>query len=448
MSERDEFYRLRDRPTNQYLAGPVLDPRPVFVSADLQTSGTRAGQVALLSLVNQLSRVHRHIALDMPPVDLPLLAISDCPARDLRAAVHSTMRAADPYGNFVFSSCRPSHCLSIGLGVESGHECDWYIGAQNSIAHSGRLPVKFGENEGSVRGAALASCLGAAALFRLQLNLETTPRALSCWNYREGDEAAEGPADLAVLDVGRVLMVGAGAVGSALAYWLREFGVEGRWTVVDRDRPDVPNLNRSVLFAASDAGWPDQEPAWKADLAARAITGALPIREWYEEYSQTSDEQFDVVLCLANEYDVREELACRNFSVLLHATTGTNWLSQLHRHIPGRDDCIFCRVGEVKTARFSCSTAHVDPSAEKGSTDAALPFLSAASGLMLATLLQRLHCGELTSDDCNDWRWDFGSSYRMARYAQRACSHSCVRVRPSNVRAQLHRGGRWKGLEL
>jgi hypothetical protein len=67
---------------------------------------------------------------------------------------------------------------------------------------------------------------------------------------------------------------------------------------------------------------------------------------------------------------------------------------------------------------------------------------------MLATLLQRLHCGELTSDDCNDWRWDFGSSYRMARYAQRACSHSCVRVRPSNVRAQLHRGGRWKGLEL
>lgn len=447
MLERDEFYLLRDKRTNQYLAGQILDSRPVYVSVDTQTLRTRAGQLAVLALVNQLARVHRSVAMDLPPEDQPLLAVTGAPAHDLRSAVLSTMHAADPYGNFAFSSRRPPRCLSIGLGTKSAPGCDWYIGARNAIAYFARSPVAFSATEGSVRGAALASCLGAAGLFRSQLNLESAPRVLSCWNYREGGEAAEGPSDLAILDVGRVLMIGAGAVGGALAYWLREFGVRGQWVVVDRDRPDVSNLNRTILFSASDAGWPNQEPGWKAVIAARAIPGAVPICKWYEEYSQATAEQFDVVLCLANEYNVREELACRNLSVLLHATTGTNWLSQLHRHIPGRDDCIFCRVGEIKTTRFSCSTAAIEPSAEKGAGDAALPFLSAASGLMLATLLQRLHRGELISDECNDWRWDFGSSYRMASFAQRACSYSCNRVSPSEVRSRLHLGGRWKSLE-
>jgi len=445
--ERDEFYLLRDRPTNEYLVGQVLSPRPVYVSVDSLTSRTRAGQLAVLALVNQIARVHRSVAVDLPPLDLPLLAISGVPAHDLPSAVLATMHAADPYGEFVLSSFRPIQCVSIGLGADCAPGCDWYIGARNSVAYLSRSPVEFCETAGSVRGAALASCLGAAALFRLQFGLETVPRVLSCWNYREGDEAAEGPSDSAILDVGRVLMIGAGAVGSALAFWLREFGSDGQWVVVDRDRPDVSNLNRSILFSAADAGWPNQEPGWKAVLAARAIPGAVPICKWYEEFSRASAEPFDVVLCLANEYNVREELACRNFSVLLHGTTGTNWLSQLHRHIPGRDDCIFCRVGEVKATKLSCSTVSLGPSAEKGPGDAALPFLSAASGLMLSTLLQRLHCGVLTSDDCNDWRWDFGSTYRMATRAQRACAHSCTRVGPSDVRAQLHLGGRWKSLE-
>jgi molybdopterin/thiamine biosynthesis adenylyltransferase len=242
-------------------------------------------------------------------------------------------------------------------------------------------------------------------------------------------------------------MIGAGAVGGSLAYWLREFSVSGQWVVVDRDRPDVTNLNRTILFSASDAGWPNQEPGWKATLAANAISNATPVHKWYNEYSLTSTEEFDVVLCMANEFNVREELACRNFSVLLHATTGTNWLSQLHRHIPGRDDCIFCRVGDIKTPKFSCSTAAVGPPAENGSGDAALPFLSATSGLMLATLLQKLSAGELMSDECNDWRWDFASNYKMAAYARRACSGLCTRVSSLDVRKRLHVNGRWKSLE-
>jgi hypothetical protein len=62
-------------------------------------------------------------------------------------------------------------------------------------------------------------------------------------------------------------------------------------------------------------------------------------------------------------------------------------LSQLHRHIAGIDDCVFCRAGEILPVTFGCSTSEVvNPVGQR--SDAALPFLSAASGLMLATLLQ------------------------------------------------------------
>ena len=242
-------------------------------------------------------------------------------------------------------------------------------------------------------------------------------------------------------------VIGAGAVGGSLAYWLREFGVSGAWVIVDKDKPDVTNLNRTILFSAINAGWPNTEAEFKATIAASAIQVAVPRCEWYEEYSRASQDEFDVVLCLANEFNVREEIACRNFSVLLHATTGENWLSGLHRHIPGRDDCIFCRVGKVRPPQFGCSTVPVESRSETASGDAALPFLSAASGLMLATLLQRVHAGEIIADECNDWRWDFGSDYKMATYGLRKCGHICTRVSPIEIRRRLHVGGRWKSLE-
>jgi hypothetical protein len=356
------------------------------------------------------------------------------------------MKEIDPCGVFSLANSCSSGALSIGLGKQSSRACDWFIGAYNSIAVLSRTPQEFHESEGTVRGAALSSCLGAAALFRAQLNLPICPRRISAWNYREGDHAAEGPSSVETLDVGRVLMVGAGAVGSSLAYWLRLFGVGGKWTVVDADKLAIHNLNRTLLFFAADAGWPNGNQRLKSEIVAEFLPGARAESLWYDEYSSSHSDEFDVVLCLANERNVRHEIGCRNFSVVLHATTGSNWLAQLHRHIAGIDDCIFCRAGEITPARFGCSTSETATS-EEGRKDAALPFLSAASGLMLATLLQRLQTGQVLEDNCNDWRWDFDSTHKMATAGSRRCSDVCTRVSPGAIRRRLHTSGRWKYLE-
>lgn len=448
MNRCEEFYLKRDQRTNEYLgAATLLAPEPVHVSIGEDAAFSRAGQVAAISLVNLLARVHRTVTLDLPSRNIPLLTGPDVEGEgDLPAHLLGVMRAADPCGSFSCSSFLPDRGIAIGLGKLSNRACTWFIGAHNAIAILSRQPEAFAESDGTLRGAGLSACLGSAALFRAQLGLETAPRVLSAWNYEEGSRAEEGPTSLNVLDVGRVLMVGGGAVGSCLAYWLQLFGVSGEWVVVDRDEVAIHNLNRSLLFTAVDSGWPYGVAQAKCDVIARALSNVVPVPEWYDEYGSRDSSEFDAVLCLANDRGVRHLMSCRNYSLVLHATTGTNWLSQLHRHIAGMDDCAFCRVGEILPVTFGCSTSEVvSPAGER--SDAALPFLSAASGLMLATLLQRLQDESLTSLDANDWRWDFGSLHKMAGKGTHVCSEACSRVGSIEIRRSLHVSGRWKHLE-
>src|SRR6266536_2309539 len=69
-----------------------------------------------------------------------------------------------------------------------------------------------------------------------------------------------GPAGQAKLKSARVLVVGAGGLGSPVALYLAAAGV-GTLGVVDFDRVDESNLQRQVLFGDSDIGQPKTEAA-------------------------------------------------------------------------------------------------------------------------------------------------------------------------------------------
>jgi len=439
-----EFYRERDLRTTEYMQNQDLEVLPVHVGIDAKAAGDPPAQLALLALSNQLARVHRRITFNLPSSPIALRV----PVRFARPTLDETLLSIcskiDPYGDFRIGLPHAGPLVSIGLGNNPSGQYDWYLGADQAIAHLSRSPVAFSSKAGTIRGAALASCLGSAALFRSMVGLETIPRSVSAWNYGEGNEASLGPESLATLDVGRVLMVGAGAVAASLVYWLNAFGVRGTWTVVDRDLVQVHNLNRGLIFVATDAGWPEGKPNAKAELLTSWLPNGRHDCAWYHE-SKLVEEHYDVILGLANDHSVRHYIASRNSTLTLHATTGSNWLSQLHRHIAGVDDCIWCRAGEIATPSFKCSTGNVElPTGTK--TDAALPFLSAASGLMLATALQRLECGELAEQNRNDWRWDFGSTYKMAGSGFRQCRFDCKRVLALDIRRRLDSTNRW--LEL
>jgi molybdopterin/thiamine biosynthesis adenylyltransferase/rhodanese-related sulfurtransferase len=77
----------------------------------------------------------------------------------------------------------------------------------------------------------------------------------------------------------RLLLVGAGGLGSPAALYLAAAGI-GRLTVVDPDRVDVTNLQRQVLYGVRDLGRSKAEAARDRlrDLNPHVQVEALPIR--------------------------------------------------------------------------------------------------------------------------------------------------------------------------
>lgn len=65
----------------------------------------------------------------------------------------------------------------------------------------------------------------------------------------------------------RVLLVGAGGLGSPIALYLVGAGI-GNLTIVDDDVVSVSNLHRQVLYGEDEVGQP------KAECAARACVGS------------------------------------------------------------------------------------------------------------------------------------------------------------------------------
>ncbi|MGH2704040.1 MAG: hypothetical protein ACRDJ4_02785 [Actinomycetota bacterium] len=106
--------------------------------------------------------------------------------------------------------------MVIGIGDVPG--ADLRVGYRGWLAFVGS-DVPIVETPSRIWGALFASSIAASAAFHAALETPGRPEgALSLWEYgRPG--GADGPASVA-LELGRVLQVGAGAVGCALDLFL------------------------------------------------------------------------------------------------------------------------------------------------------------------------------------------------------------------------------------
>ena len=110
-----------------------------------------------------------------------------------------------------------------------------------------------------------------------------------------------------------------------------QWGKRGPWTLVDPDPIELHNTNRCVLFFPDDAGWPDGPAERKTKCLAQCISDARHIDNWHGDAPETR-EDFDTVLVLTNEHNVRAQMSHRNDPIQFQATTSRTWLAQLHRY--------------------------------------------------------------------------------------------------------------------
>lgn len=449
-SRRDAFYVERDKRTHQYGGHDDALERPVLITVNADIGATRAGQIATLALVNMMARVHRRIQLDIPAV--PLIARSLLPANDLHTAAVATALAITPVLELTLGQGVQPLGVSIGLGQNMPDNLDLYLDWAGGRGALSTAPVTDQIcDPDSVFGAATAAVLGAAALFRLAHGQPVRASRLNPIELASDDTA--GTRDHPdPIDVGTVLVVGAGAIASGLAYWARELStIGGTWDFVDADDVELHNTNRCMTMTAADAGWPNGKPngrpSNKAVATAWAVEGeAHP--HWYDEWLPDHQTRHDLVLTLANARGVRSLVTQRGEPVLLHATTSTNWTAELHRHVPDRDDCPACRSPDTTVPQMACSTGPANPS-RPDSPDAALPFLSAAASLLLAAAVTDLPDAAALRGRFNHWQLDLTLTEPLIHPRQHPARDGCRHQLAASIRHLVQRESprRWDHLD-
>ena len=378
--------------------------------------------------------------------EAPLLVPAICGGASLGDEMTKLSQRIDPYGKFRIDTHPGTRAtVSLGVGACCRSRLNWYLGVDRCRGQLATAPLSLGLGTSSdLRGAGVASLLGASVAIQSVLNLSTVPRILSAWNFEEGNQADPGPLELSGLDVGRTLMIGAGAVATGVVYWLLHWGHQGDWTIVDGDHVGLHNTNRGVLFFPDDAGWLGRSPRFKSECLAQHLPGIRHIDKWYGQAVEVC-EAFDTVLVLANEQSVRTDVSHRNDPIQFQATTDRNWRSQLHRHIVGIDGCVRCRMLDIKNPSFKCGDGASTTEEQPKRPDAALPFLSLASGLMLVCALHHMRDGEFGRSRENRWDWDFRSTHLMADNGIRSCREDCALIHPPSVRREIASVTRWHG---
>ena len=454
--DRARFYQERDRRTVGYGIPSYHLELPVGLSVGRDAANSLAGQVLVLAAVNMMCRVHRRIHMDIPDSDLMITTLAG--GRTLREAAEALAQAIDP---FIQLSRHPDEVVpTLGIGNVSAA---LHVGAEGYAAEIRQGICPISDHPATAIGAGLAACLGTASLFQMAIQSRPVLRRVSLWRFQEGPQADAGPClPLAPVAVGdRAVLVGAGAVGSAVLYWLRQLGVTGHWVVVDGDLVELHNTNRSLGLLAKHAGWPEGLPGGKAKNKANvgaALIAAEAVPKWYHDWVPEMGGRPDFLIPAANDYGIRSAVSQLGLPLMIHGSTSPRWSAELHRHGP-LDDCLTCRFPPNAFPDLSCSEGPAAPRGNHGSErsdpapsttvsgDTALPFLSAAAGLLVVAALHQLET-EYLDEPVNLQRLLFESGIqRTWQVTRKQCRPNC-QGRPSRgVRKTLNKGRRWAVLD-
>lgn len=436
---KEEFYDQFQSRTLAYLPEFRADPRPVVVHVGA-SAHTGPSHVALLGLTNMLARAHRRIVV-VGDLDRDLACRDPFGPTHLEEAVVTLARGVNPFIDIDVAPRMPDEHSLITIGL--GEAAEIRLGFVGWLAEFGEGATVADDSQ-SVLGAMLGACLAAAAAFHRQVGASDTPKGtFSLWDYVRPSELP-GPTLDGVLDLGRVLQVGVGAVGAALDYWMSFLGFRGPWTLVDGDAVDVTNLNRQLFFLAADAGWQGLSRNKALVVAERLGSDAIASPRMYGQDQAIVDADYDLILPLANEGGVRPALQGRAEPVLLHATTTRNWTTISHRHVAGVDDCIVCRLPAEQDPTFTCSTGEV-PTQDRN--DASLPFLAGLAGALLLRDLIALQMGELLERTTNFASVNLREPVPFTSEYRWTCQPNCMNRLPAAVRRPLTEGSRYAHLD-
>lgn len=469
----EDFYNERDDRTRRNTPGfDQYATCSVEILIDPATANTRTAQQIALVACNLTARWARAVTIVIPADVLIAKGLDRGSFPTLKDRLQFEMAGADPFGHFEFVSIgnykhRPDEELfRLFIGswedpqnaevlIEEDDFLIWAVG-EYAIGRRGEPLSSIIPGEDFTPAAALAASIGAADLFKRAIG-HSREQWISSFNWNLIDHSLNrdvGPSRPTNsgdnLDIGRVLLAGVGAIGSSLVYMLDLAGVVGDITLLDRDRVETSNLNRSLLFDVSHV----LSNAHKTELASNFLSSSgIPTRRldgtWREHSAAISTEPFDVWISFTNEDGAWAQVPFQLPPIVLQGTTTSGWGFGAGRHIPRKEDCTLCRMPRPEAVfRGPCAEGEIDPAKVEGPPMvASLPFLSAASAsLVLAELLKLGLSGVemLPNDVSADLKTGFPAVVSVIRQSDENC-RGCQIV---NSDMWHDRGGRGRYNEL
>lgn len=445
-AERDNRTLLEVRDLARYATRPLeicIDPREAH-EASVQ-------RMALLAC-NLTARWARDVSVVLPLGVRLVAPLRRDGLEILGQRIVREMSAADPFGRFQAimpgdsrrgkSAERPLRLL-VGSWREplpAGEQVlpDDYVVTASGWSAIGRRGRGLGETEtaslvSAAAAAGLAASIGVADLFKRAVGHDrdhwVTDFVWNLWSHTLTPGVAthikEAPVS-EVLDLGRVLLAGVGAIGSALVYMLDTMALRGELTLLDRDRVELSNLNRSPLFNVSHVLADELKTVAAAaylrrhELLVRSVNGT-----WHEHAVEVTREAYDIWVSFTNEDGAWAEVPFQMPPVVLQGTTTSGWGFGAGRHIPRRDDCTLCRMPRPEAEfRGPCAEGEIESVASAAPARASLPFLSAASASLVLAELMKLDSPEvlrLPNDVAADLRYGLPAVMALTRLANQAC---------------------------
>jgi hypothetical protein len=463
----EDFYRERDDRTAR-LVGEIAmyAERPVEIHVDpLAAHDVTVQRIALIA-ANLTARWARSVRVVVPNDASIHESLRRADFATLAGRIDWEMAHADPFA----SSAARANPLCLFVGPWNGTReivtaDDFCVHASHWTALGRRGPDAPAPARGAavsqatVAAAALAASLGAADLFKRAIGHEReswiSTFAWDTWSHdlilgpASWDSVVRRPVSVRI-DLGRTLLAGVGAIGSALVYMLDMMPLRGAITLFDRDQVDATNLNRSPLFTVLDAFDRASKTAVSKgyfegrDLLSEACDGI-----WREHAQRFSAESFDVWISLTNEDGAWAEVPFHLPPVVLHGTTTSGWGFGAGRHIPRVEDCTLCRMPRPEAKfRGPCAIGEIAHAVNDNPVVASLPFLSTASAALVLANFLKLAASTGTELGSNDVAADLTVGLPAVIGVHRTPTLECRGCRFLRSRSWETMGGRGKFASL
>lgn len=148
---------------------------------------------------------------------------------------------------------------------------------------------------------------------------------------------------------GKVLIIGAGGLGSPAAMYLTAAGV-GTIGIADADRVDLSNLQRQIIHSNADLG---REKAVSARETMMAINPDVKVNAYNTRVTADNItdliKDYDIVLDACDNFETKfliNDACVRVKKPFIHAGI-TQFRGQLMTYVPGKGPCYRCVFGDV-----------------------------------------------------------------------------------------------------